>query len=212
MLGNYLSAAIGNLARNRFYTAISIVGLSIGFTAAILIGLYARDEYSYDRFIPNRQNVYLVAITAKAPRTAPIESLVSEVWTASLLKLQFPQIADAARLEKSFSPPLVRLDDYRAAEQHFYWADPGFFRVLPLRAIAGDLTRALDQPDGLVITRAMARKYFHRDAPLGGALRVDDHPLRVAAVLEDPPSNTHLDGDFYAPAWRRPRPSSSRKR
>jgi putative ABC transport system permease protein len=79
-----------------------------------------------------------------------------------------------------------------------YWADPGFFRVLPLRAVAGDPARALDQPDGLVITRAMARKYFHRDAPLGATLLVDDHPLKVAAVLEDPPSNTHLDGDFYA--------------
>ena len=198
MFGNCLSAALGNLVRNRLYAAISIIGLSIGFTAAILIALYARDEYSYDRFIPGGQDVYLVAVTAKTPKTAPVESLVSEVWTAPLLKLQFPQIADAVRLQKSFSPPLVRLDDYRAAEQHFYWADPGFFRVLPLRAIAGDPARALDQPDGLVITRAMARKYFHRDAPLGGVLRIDDHPLRVAAVLEDPPSNTHLDGDFYA--------------
>ena len=195
---NYLSAAIGNLVRNRLYAAISIVGLSIGFTAAILIGLYARDEYSYDRFIPGHRHVYLVAITAKTPKTAPVESLFSEVWTAPLLKLQFPQIADAVRLEKSFSPPLVRRDDYRATEQHFYWADPGFFRVMPLRAAAGDLAKALDQPDGLVITRAMARKYFHRDAPLGEMLRVDDHPLRVAAVIEDPPSNTHLDGDFYA--------------
>ena len=198
MFGNYLSAAIGNLARNRFYTAISIVGLAIGFTAAILIGLYARDEYSYDRFIPGRQNVYLLAVTAETPKTAPVESLVSEVWTAPLLKLQFPQVADAVRLQKSFSPPLVRLGDYRSAEQHFYWTDPGFFRVLPLRAIAGDPASALDQPDAVVITRAMARKYFHRDTPLGAVLLVDDHPLRVAAVLEDPPSNTHLDGDFYA--------------
>ncbi|HEY4031214.1 MAG TPA: ABC transporter permease [Caulobacteraceae bacterium] len=198
MFGNYLSAAIGNLARNRLHAAISIAGLAIGFAAAILIALYARDEFSYDRFIPGGQHTYLVAITAKTPRAPAVESLVSEVWTAPLMKLQFPEVADAVRLQKSFSPPLVKLGDYRAAEQHFYWADPGFFRVLPLRAIAGDPASALDQPDGLVITRAMARKYFHRDAPLGAALLVDGHPLRVAAVLEDPPSNTHLDGDFYA--------------
>jgi putative ABC transport system permease protein len=198
MLGNYLAAAVGNLARNRLYATISILGLAIGFTAAILITLYARDEFSYDRFIPSGQHTYLVAITAKTPRAAPVESLVSEVWTAPLMKLHFPQVAETARLQKSFSPPLVRLGDYRAAEQHVYWADPGFFRVLPLRAVAGDPATALDQPDGLVITRAMARKYFHRDAPLGAGLLVDGHPLRIAAVLEDPPSNTHLDGDFYA--------------
>jgi putative ABC transport system permease protein len=198
MLRNYLSAAVGNLARNRLYAAISIFGLSIGFAAAILIALYARDEFTYDRFIPGGKDTYLVAVTAKTPKTAPVESLFSEVWTAPLLKLQFPQVDDAVRLQKSFSPPMVRLNDYRAAEQHFYWADPGFFRVLPLKAVAGDPARALDQADGLVITRAIARKYFHRDAPLGATLRVDDHPLRVAAVLEDPPSNTHLDGDFYA--------------
>ena len=198
MFGSYVSAAVGNLVRNRLYAAISIIGLSIGFTAAILIGLYARDEFSYDRFIPGGKTTYLLAITAKTPKTAPVESLVSEVWTAPLLKLQFPQIADAVRLQKSFSPPLVRLGDYRAAEQHFYWADPGFFGVLPLKALAGDPASALDRPDGLVITRAMAHKYFHKDVPLGAALLIDDHPFRVAAVLEDPPSNTHLDGDFYA--------------
>src|ERR1700742_664602 len=112
MFGNYLSAAIGNLVRNRLYAAISIIGLSIGFTAAILIGLYARDEFSYDRFIPGGQDTYLVAITAKTPRTAPVESLVSEVWTGPLMKLQFPQVEDAVRLQKSFSPPLVKLGGY----------------------------------------------------------------------------------------------------
>jgi putative ABC transport system permease protein len=100
MFGSYVSAAVGNLVRNRLYAAISIIGLSIGFTAAILIGLYARDEFSYDRFIPGGKTTYLLAITAKTPKTAPVESLVSEVWTAPLLKLQFPQIADAVRLQK----------------------------------------------------------------------------------------------------------------
>jgi putative ABC transport system permease protein len=198
MFGNYLAAALGNLARNRLYALITVIGLSLGFTAAILIALYARDEYSYDRFIPGHEDVYLVTVTAKTPTTAPVESLVSEVWTGPLMKLAFPGIQAVARLEKSFSPPMVRRDDFQAVEQHFYWADPDFFRVLPLRAIAGDPASALDHADDLVITRAMARKYFGRDAPLGAQLQVDGRPLRITAVLEDPPSNTHLDGSFYA--------------
>ena len=71
-----------------------------------------------------------------------------------------------------------------AGEQGFQWADPDFFKIMRLPALAGDPATALEAPDGLVLTRAMARKYFGRDAPLGETLLVDGHPLRVTAVLK----------------------------
>jgi putative ABC transport system permease protein len=200
MFRNYLAAALRNLARNRLYAAITITGLSLGFAAAILIALFVRDEFSYDRFVPGHENVYLMALTLKTPSTAALESELTEVWTAPLLKLQFPQIQEAARLAKSFFPPMVKHGQISAGEQQFQWADPNFFKVIPVTAIAGDLSTALATPDGLVVTRAMARKYFGRDAPLGTVLLVDGHPMRITAVLADLPSNTHLAGDFFGSA------------
>jgi putative ABC transport system permease protein len=71
MFRNYLSAALRNIARNRLYAAVNIVGLSIGFAAAIFIGLFVREEVSYERFIPGYEDVYRVSMRFETPRAAP---------------------------------------------------------------------------------------------------------------------------------------------
>jgi putative ABC transport system permease protein len=88
------------------------------------------------------------------------------------------------------------------------WADPDFFRVMAYPALAGDPVAALHSPDGLVLTRAMARKYFGEDAPIGKTLLVGraqefgqapepPHPMRVLAVIQDIPSDTHLKLEVF---------------
>ncbi len=67
MFRNYLAAAIGNLGRNWLYAGVTVLGLAISFTAAILIGLYVRDEFSYDRWLPDHRDVYLVSQTLSPP-------------------------------------------------------------------------------------------------------------------------------------------------
>ncbi len=64
-------------------------------------------------------------------------------------------------------------------------------------AIAGDPASALDRPDAVVLARTTARRYFGRDAPIGETLLVDTHPMQVAAVIADPPSNTDLSSAIY---------------
>jgi putative ABC transport system permease protein len=88
-------------------------------------------------------------------------------------------------------------------EPAFRWADPDFFKVFPLPALAGNPAAALQQPDTAVITRRLARKYFGQDLPIGATLLAQgadlkDHPLRVAAVLKDLPSNTNLSAEIFA--------------
>lgn len=197
MFRNYFATALRNLGRNRVYAGVTIAGLALGFAAALLIGLFVRDEYSYDRFIPGHEDVYLVTLNVATPTTPAANGSVTEVWTAPLLKAQFPQIREATRIAKAYFPPLVERGQIKTGEQAFMWADPNIFRVLPLPVLAGDLVHALDTPDGLVLTRAMARKYFGADAPLGSTLLVDGHAMRVTAVLQDLPSQTHLIGDFF---------------
>jgi putative ABC transport system permease protein len=200
MWRNYLAAALRNLARNRLYAGVTIAGLAIGMAAAMLIGLFVRDEYSYDRFVPGAQQVYRVSETILIGASSPIESDLTPMALARPLKLDFPQIQYVARLAPAYFPPTVRHGEITAGEQNLYWGDPDFFRVMPLPTLAGDLASALDAPDGVVITRAIARKYFGRDAPVGETLLIDRQPMRVTAVLKDLPSNTHLTADIIASA------------
>src|SRR6202161_2363222 len=110
MLRTYIMTALRNLARNRLYAAINIVGLAVGFCAALLIVLFVRDEYSYDRFFPGYRDVYLLT-----PTRDPIDRRsLAERWDFSLpdlaakLILQFPQIATVARIMTANNPTHIR--------------------------------------------------------------------------------------------------------
>ena len=200
MLRNYLAAALRNLARNRLYAGITIAGLAIGFAAAMLIGLFVRDEYSYDKFIPAYQRVFRISQVITLPGAKPTDNQYTPTRLAAALRLDFPEMDTVARFAIQGFPPEVRHGAISAAEQGVEWADPEFFRLMPMPTLAGDLAHALDAPDSVVINRTMARKYFGRDTPVGETLLIDKHPMRVTAVIEDLPSNTEIAGDIFASA------------
>ncbi|HEY6621807.1 MAG TPA: ABC transporter permease [Steroidobacteraceae bacterium] len=215
MLSNYLAAALRNLLRNRTHAAISLFGLALGFAAALMIVLFVRDEYSFDRFFPGYRDVYLLT-----PTRDPVDRrLLKERWDFSLpdlaakLSEQLPQIATAARIMTADNPPHIRHGQVEADETGFLWADPSFFRVMPLKSLAGDLQTALATPDSVVLTRTAARKYFGKDMPLGEQLEVNPamgsdaakvstafntlHPMRVTAIIDDLPSNSYVKGEVF---------------
>jgi putative ABC transport system permease protein len=203
MYRNYLVAALRNLARNRLYAGVTIAGLAIGFAAALLVALFVRDEFSYDKFIAGHERVYRLSSTISVNGGEPTEGEYTPTMQAALLRLDFPQMETVGRFAAQGFPPEVKHGDVSAAEQSVAWADPEFFRLMPLPTVAGDLAHALDAPDSVVLDRTMARKYFGSDAPLGQALLIDKHPMRVTAVVEDLPSNTHLIGEIF-PSGRAP--------
>jgi putative ABC transport system permease protein len=198
MFRSYLAAALRNLQRNGVYAAMTVIGLAVGFASAILIGLYVRHEITYDQFIPGHDRVFLMSESIVAHDKPKFEIDYTSARLADDLKLDFPQIQYAARLASTGFPPVIRRGDVSMSERLFASADPDFFKVLPMPAVAGDPATALDAPDGVVLTRAMARKFFGRDTPLGGVLLIDGHPFRVTAVIEDLPSNSHLDTEVFA--------------
>jgi putative ABC transport system permease protein len=211
VLRNYLSAALGNLARNWLYAGVTIFGLAAGFAAAILIGLYVRDEYSFERFVPGYQDVYRLQLDLAIPGQK-LEEMDYSVGTAGQnLALDFPEVQYLGRVEPI--PQALGRGELRSIDT-VAWADPDFFRVIAYPALAGDPVAALHAPDGLVLTRNMARKYFGEDAPIGKTLLVGQgldigltgseaplfaatHPMRVLAVLKDLPSETHIKAQIY---------------
>jgi putative ABC transport system permease protein len=217
MFRNYLAAALGNLSRNWVYASITILGLAVSFAAAILIGLYLNDEYSFDRFIPDYQRIYRIETDIEVPGSQPWKLAQTSNRVGPALKLDFPQIQHVARITPM--PWSIKQGATRFQEL-VLWADPDFFRVMRFPVLAGDPDAALASPDGLVITRSIARKYFGEDAPIGKTLTLStlapmrpapgmppeatdvfngDHPMRIMAVLNDLLPNSHLIAQIYAP-------------
>jgi putative ABC transport system permease protein len=195
MVRNVLMAALRNLMRNRLYAAISIASLAIGMAAALLTFLYVRDELSFDHFVPGHERVFVVRTNAVFPGQGAIHSSKTTLELAGWMKQAAPQVRFASRTWEMVVA--VRRGGTEVSEK-LLWADPDFFAVFPLPVVAGDLQSALSRPDGLVITRRAARRYFGSDAPIGQTMQLDRKgSFSVAAVIQDPPGNSSLDGDFY---------------
>ncbi len=200
MFRNYLAAALRNLVRNRLYAAINIAGLATGIATALLIGLFVRDEFNYERWIPGFERVYLLQGIQGSPanKIAPSLSDATDKKVAPALRLAFPQVEAITRLNAD--EVILRRGEVESSEG-IYWADEGTFKVLPLPAIAGDLATALERPDSIVLTRAIARKYFGRENVVGETVDLNrQHPLTVTAVLDDLPSNTNFDRAIWVAA------------
>jgi putative ABC transport system permease protein len=196
MFRNCLVAALRNLARNKLYAVINIVGLSTGFAAAIFIALFVRAEFSYEDFLPNFERTYLATEIISVPGAKPLVVSYTPAELAGWLKLDFPSVDAVTRLQPERTS--LRHADIEANEQ-IYWADPNFFDVVSLPVAAGDIKTALQQPDGVVLTRTIARKYFGRDDAVGETIEFGrKHAMRVTAVVDDLPSNTHLEMQIFA--------------
>ncbi len=189
MLHHYLVAASRHMLRDRLHTAINILGLAFGMAAAILVGLYVRHELSYDTFLDGAAQIYRIGTQFHSPGRPVSLFPGAPKHAAATLALDFPEFAGVARLQPGRVG--LRHGSVEAAET-VYWADPGFLSVIGLRVIGGD-PAALAAPDAVVLTRSMARKYFGRDFPVGETLEFDHKTaMRVAAVIDDLPSNSHL--------------------
>ncbi|HTY50252.1 MAG TPA: ABC transporter permease, partial [Steroidobacteraceae bacterium] len=198
MFRNYLAAALRNLARNRLLAAINIAGLAVGFAAVILIALYVHHERSFEHFLPGYQDIYRLSAASRTLGATANATDDLRGPIAAQLRLAFPQIRHIAELRNTFGVTSLRHGDIEYLEPAFTWADPEVFEVLPFHALAGDLRTALARPDGLVLTRRMARKYFGTDLPLGQILEVNrQYRVRVTAVIEDLPSTTHLRTEVF---------------
>jgi putative ABC transport system permease protein len=197
MFRSYLAAAFRSLARGRLYAAISIFGLSLGICVALLMALILRSEYSYDRFIQDYDRTWLAVSTLIPQQRAPDYNPWSHSALASRLLLRFREVEATTRL--AFAQIELRKGDVRAKED-IYWADPNFFDVLRMPAIAGDPAAAMRRPDVIVLPRSIARKYFGRDTPIGESLRVGgEHVMTVGAVIEDlPVRGTQLRTGIFA--------------
>jgi putative ABC transport system permease protein len=197
MLRNYLAAALRNLARGKLYAAISIFGLALGLCATLLVALILRNQYSYEHFVAGYDRVYLVVSTLIPQQREPDYNAASFSEIAALLKLRFPEIESVARLADR---DLVLRRGNVSAKEIVYWADPDVFAVLPMPVVAGDLLSALRRPDGIVLPRSIARKYFGRDTPIGEPLQVGDgNVMTVTAVVEDLPDHgTRLRSGIFA--------------
>lgn len=193
MFRNYLLTAIRNFRRNSLFTSINVLGLSIGLAACLIIGVYIHHELSYDKFNANVERIVRVTMEYKmGGDVSPVATTGTK--PGPQFKRSFPEITEFARAYITNS--IVKYHNEVFDEPRVLFADPAFFKIFTFPIIKGNTATALDSKDKVVITEAMAKKYFGHSDPINQVLKIGDHEMRVSAVCQNAPDNSQIKFDF----------------
>jgi putative ABC transport system permease protein len=195
MLKNYFKIALRNLRRNRVFSLINILGLSTGLAACLLIAAYVQEETHYDRFATRAKDIYRVdlGVISGARADYPMVDVAVGPGIAAAL----PGVEASTRLTR-VGDNFVRYGTRQFKEQKFAIVDSNFFEVFTLPFPEGDVHTALTRPNSLVITRALADKYFGTGSALGKTLELQSYgSCTVTGVIDKIPDNAHFHFDAF---------------
>jgi len=198
MIKNYLKIAIRNLWKNKTFSFINIAGLATGLGCFLLIALYVLDELSFDKYNANADRIYRINSDIRFGG-ADLHMPVTSDMMGQILKKDYPQVEQYTRLYTFNGDKLVKKGNEYINEEHVAHADSTFFDVFTLPAIEGDTRTALNEPNTVVLTETVAKKYFNSVHVLGKNIEVKDekNPLyKITAVIKDIPENSHFHFDF----------------
>ncbi len=196
MLKNYLKIAYRNLVKNKVYTAINILGLTLGLTCCLLIFLQVKDELSYDKFWPDHEKIHRVALERIYPDHVNLYAIIPDGF-GEVFKNEIPEVENATRLFATgdFASTIQVEDDFYE-EKGVAFADSNFFELFPIKLIKGDPASALYKINAVVLSEKIALNYFGTNDVVGKLLKFNGQDSEVTGVMEDLPQNTHLSFDF----------------
>ena len=200
MLKSYFTIAWRNLLRNKTFSFIKIIGLSIGLMFCMLILLYTKDELSYDQFHTNKAQVYRIIQTWKfGPNPPQTIGITNAVMGESFAK-EIPEVKQFVRVN-GLEVTVKKNNDVFTESPLF--VDDNFFSVFTFKVLQGDKSSALNDLHSIVLSEDMATKYFGSTNALGKTvqLKVNEEfeNFSVTAITENSPQNSTLKVDMLLP-------------
>ncbi|MEZ4974184.1 MAG: FtsX-like permease family protein [Cyclobacteriaceae bacterium] len=201
MLFNTLKMMWRQATRFRVHTAINVTGLTIGFIVFTIVALFLKHELDFDKQFTHAEDIYRITMSSTV---GGVENSIPTTFPVFGPELQarYGEVADYARVinhKYTRLRPTFRYEDKIFYEDGVIFADSTFFRLFDFPFLSGDAVTALNDPNSVVLTSAMAEKYFGTHSPVGQTIRFNDTDLLVTGVLKELPSNTHMKFDFVIP-------------
>ncbi|MEO6731409.1 MAG: ABC transporter permease [Ferruginibacter sp.] len=199
MYKNYIKIAWRNLSQKKGFTAINILGLAIGIATCLVILLFVQNELSFDRFNKKASQIVRVYFKGTNPGGKMNESTVMPP-TALALKTDYPEVLEATRI-RDYGRPRFVVGNQTFKDAPFAFVDSNFFQVFTLPLLQGDAKTALVQPNTMVITKALAKKYFGNEDPMGKTIHFKEStnpPFTITGVIDKVPDNAHFHFEMFA--------------
>jgi putative ABC transport system permease protein len=201
MLYNYLLIALRNLKKNITLSLINIFGLAIGISVALLILNYVANEYSYDKFHANADNIYRVESNFHEGKVLTDDWPTASFGYGPAMKANIPGIKDYVRIALHQINQVVKFENIKFRENTVCYTEPSFFRIFSFQLLTGDSKTALERPNTVVLTEAAAHRYFGDKNPIGKIMSFSTTDLtvhcEVTGIMKDIPQNSHIKYEFF---------------
>ncbi|WP_276390049.1 ABC transporter permease [Eudoraea chungangensis] len=205
MFINHIKIAWRNLLKNKGFTFINIIGLSIGVAACVLISIYIVHERSYDKKIENSENIYRMINRYISDGTIN-DGIHFSANTAPTVLSDFPEVMQSGRIMDNelfwgAGSNEIRIggEQRQHHEERFTYADQAIIDIMQIPMVHGVSETALAEPNTVVISERISRKYFGTGNPIGKVIYLNGNnglPFRINGVMKDFSSNSHMDYDF----------------
>jgi putative ABC transport system permease protein len=198
MFATNLKIAKRMLVKNKAYTIINLVGLSISLAVCILIALFIQNELSFDKHFRDGENVYRIAGNYSQGGADRVTSAQTSYLVKPLIEHDIEGIEAITRVD--FSAGMVTINgDKRYQEWGIAFVDSTFFEVFKIPFLKGNVGSALDVPDNVVLDKPTAIKYFGTDDVLGKTIDLRGKQFMIAGVFAPLPTNTHFECNIIFP-------------
>lgn len=211
MLRHYLQVATRNMVSHKLSSFINVLGLSLALTCTIFVILFVRYELSYDKWMPGTHNLYRVESILRFPGKAPVHAAVSPYPLGTAMREQIAGVTGMTRLYPTTLT--LTLGNKQFLQRNVDFVDSNFFTHIRLRFVEGNPATALSQPESVVLSESVARRYFGNTDPMGRTLvtNLGNCPndeitctgqsvsLQVTGIVQDMPRNTQLKGNVFVP-------------
>lgn len=193
MFRNYLKVALRNISKQRLFSFINIVGLTIGITASIFVVLYINDELSYDMFHTDIERMYRINLEGRMTGQEIITNYSCPPIGATLVA-EIPEIESYCRMQQGSNVVVQTETESFLEEDRVFYVDSNFFNFFDFKLLEGDPNTVLAEPNTVVLTKAMALKYFGNESAIGKQLRFfnDETVYKVTGIAAEPPANSHF--------------------
>lgn len=194
MIKNLLRVAMRNFMRDKWYSLLNILGLTIGITFSVFLIFYVLDELSYDKYNEKADRIYRIASYVKEPDKDTMRWAISPFPMATALSKDYPEVEEAVRIWGNGGKTMLKNGGLRFYEDKIFYTDSNYFRVFTQKFIEGNAQTALTAPKSIVLTQSLAEKYFGRHTSYVGKTleNASGDVYNVTAVIKDVPKNSHI--------------------
>lgn len=193
MIKNLLLVALRNFKRDKWYSLLNILGLTIGITFSLLLIFYIKDELSYDRYHEKADRIFRITSHVKEQDKDTMRWAITPFPMAEALSKDYPEVEEAVRFINAGSV-MYKNGDLRIYEEKVFFVDSNVFKVFTHKFIEGSPKTALEAPNSMVLTESSAKKYFGNSSSYVGKTlqNASGDIYKITAVIKDVPKNSHL--------------------